>query len=229
MFVLRSTAFARATGLHPDRGRARRSFAEAPEFIVQQLHADADEFDELGVRLLVVLFGFVVVDLDLGHRRQVTDDLADLFGKLVDVGDRVRAKAIEKPLAPVTQGRGADRDGFVIVRKQQLEFELSRAQRMPRPLENGMHRRFGAPGKAFGVDFAQPVLQGHSLRGAQRTGQRAMGLREVGEGPRAGHLTFDLTEIGGGHRRIMPKRPRANGSDGEKASSAALIGPARAL
>ena len=70
----------RAAGADPARGGARRSVAEASEFVMQQLHADADEFDEFGIRLLVVLVGFALIDLDLGHRRQVADDLADLFG-----------------------------------------------------------------------------------------------------------------------------------------------------
>ena len=61
--------------------RGTRLIAQRAELIEHELHADTDEFDQLGVSALVRLVSLLGVDRNMRDFGQVAHDFADVAGK----------------------------------------------------------------------------------------------------------------------------------------------------
>ncbi|MEY2625355.1 MAG: hypothetical protein RL412_1130 [Pseudomonadota bacterium] len=172
-----------------------RRLANPGEFVMQQLDPDAYELDEFRIGLLVVLEGLRLVHIDPGHGGEIPNDLPDLLGQLIDIGNRVRSEAVEKPLTPLTKSRRAERDRLLVIGQQELKLELTGLEYVSGPLVNRKHRGFGRSGDPLGEDLSEPVLHGDRRAGTQRSGQCPVSLGQIGERPCSGKLTFDFPEV----------------------------------
>src|SRR5579871_6182216 len=77
------------------------------ELLEQQLHPDAHELDQLRVGALVGLLALLLIDAGAGDLGEIADDLTHVPRQAARIRDRARAEAIEEPLAPERQCRGA--------------------------------------------------------------------------------------------------------------------------
>ena len=182
------------------------------QLVVDELDADAHEFDELRVSVFVFLVGFLFAGGRAADLRQIAQHLEDLCGQARLLGQCAGAQAEQESFAPLAQRLRPLLDRHRIVRQQGLERHLVASQTGRRVGDDRYEWLDSDARRTVHEHFVEPVLRVIGPVNAQGPAQHtvAFGCRRTLA--RIGQENGEFGQCGGRHEDLCYHRSKTRRS-----------------